>query len=80
KGTYSPAIGYSLYLSTDGINYILEDTTYSSITIKQGYNIVLGADFSDNAVYYSGAFSGAIDLKECYINVAGERLWTGVIK
>ena len=62
---------YKSYLSTDGINYNLEATYTTSVTIPS-FNLAVGVDRGLLA-----GFSGSVDLKESYININGQRWWTG---
>ena len=62
---------YKSYLSTDGINYNLEATYTTSVTIPS-FNLAVGVDRG-----LSAGFTGSVDLKESYININGQRWWTG---
>ena len=77
KCEYNSNTGYSLKLGTDKDNLTLEGNSTVTTIINNGYNIALGADFTTNGAYYDYAFTGSIDLKESYININGERWWTG---
>ncbi len=64
---------YTLSYSLDGETYIV-DITVSSTTIVKGEQRSLGAD----AFQVNDPWSGTIDLNGCYIDVNGERQWSGV--
>ena len=74
---YNNTTGYTLKLSTDGENFTTEATSGVTAIINQPYNLALGADFAHDGAYIEGAFTGSIDLKESYINIDGQRWWTG---
>lgn len=76
--SYNSITGYTLGLGTSLDNLSVEGTSTVTTPINTGYNIALGADFSADGAYYNGAFTGSIDLNESYININGERWWTGI--
>ena len=76
--SYDSITGYTLKLGTSLATLTDEGTSTVTTPINTGYNIALGADFSENGAYYGVAFTGSIDLKESYININGERWWDGV--
>ena len=65
---------YTLSYSLNGKDYTT-DITISSTTAIGSSGKALGADRYEN----QNAFLGSIDLKECYININGERWWSGVV-
>lgn len=70
--------GYTLYMSIDGETWSTEATTSISTTINQGYNLAIGADFSNNGAYYAEAFTdGSIDISQSYIKINNEIWWKG---
>lgn len=63
---------YVVSYSTDGSNYIDTISVTSSKVIFSDY-LAFGLDkYANNTIY-----SGSIDLKESYININGQRWWTG---
>lgn len=72
KATYDGTT-VSLYLSLDGVNYELQSTaTATKITWTEPWAIGNDQQTSNSAV-----FGGEIDLTESYLNVDGERFWSG---
>lgn len=64
---------YKTYLSTDGENWTLESTSsYVNDPGRTEDRSLIGVS-SDKVQ----RFQGAIDLSDCYINVNGERFWSG---
>lgn len=74
---YDSTTGYTLKLGTNKNNMTTEGTSTVTSAINSGYNLAFGADFTSNGAYYNAAFSGSIDFKECYINIANELWWKG---
>lgn len=67
---------YNLYISTDGDTYTLEATASVSTQITDRGTNTIGINIADGSNYKE--FKGSIDLTESYINIDGERWWTGV--
>lgn len=66
---------YELYLSTDGINWALEDSVNSSIPANNGNPLTLYLGNMHPGNWY---LKGSMDLKECYIKSNNTFLWQGV--
>ena len=63
---------YSAYLSTDNSTWTTEITYTSSTPIASSYGLMFGSDGTN------GRPIASIDLNETYINIDGERWWTGL--
>ncbi len=74
---YNSTNGYTLKLGTNKNNMTTEGTSTVTSAVNSGNNLALGADFAENGAYYGAAFTGSIDLKECYINIANKLWWKG---
>lgn len=65
---------YNLYYSTDGTNYTLQGSITSSTKVGSRTNyFAFGVDEAGN----HSAWTGKVDMNGCYININGERWWTG---
>ena len=65
---------YNFYYSEDGENYTLQGTISSSAKVSSRNNyFALGVD--ERGVHTS--WQGSIDLNGCYINIDGQRWWSG---
>lgn len=64
---------YTLAYSLNGKDYTIDITVSSTVAIASAKK-ALGLD-KNSADYI---WTGSIDLKECYININGERWWSGV--
>lgn len=64
---------YNLYLSTDGVVYNLENTISSSEKLLD-LEWSIGVTGVSN---YFFPFKGSIDISQSYININGERWWSG---
>ena len=62
---------YTAYSSTDGSNWTQESTATNNVSIS-GATLNVGISRLLN-----NYFQGSIDLKESYININGQRWWTG---
>lgn len=74
KATYDHEEGYKLFLSTNGSDYTQEASasTTALMAIANQADIIIG----DN-VATGSSFQGNIFLEECYINIDGQRVWSG---
>lgn len=75
KVNYDSTNGYSLYVSSDGINYTLEGSNSSITKVEAGNAIRIGDNFATG--YY---LTGNIYLNECYIKVDDNIVWQGGIQ
>ena len=65
---------YNFYYSEDGENYTLQGTISSSAKVSSRNNyFALGVDESGSHT----SWQGSIDLNESYINIDGQRWWSG---
>ena len=64
---------YNLYLSTNGVDYTLEGTRSKSNKVVSRVNYI-GTTTIKNYEYVA---SSSIDLSQSYININGERWWSG---
>lgn len=78
KLAYNSVTGYELSLGTSKDNLLIEGTNNTTTAINSGSIPTLGADFNNGGKYFQGAFTGSIDLKECYIKIDNELWWSGV--
>lgn len=62
---------YNLYMSTDGLVYNLEASKESTVVFKFPATTLIGRT-RDNA------WQGVVHLDECYLNIDGERFWSGL--
>ena len=62
---------YNIYLSTDGETWNLEGT--KTTTTKPNYTMQWNIGSRNKSSYY--VFPSEIYLKDCYININGERFW-----
>ena len=71
-------LGNSLYgyYSTDGINYIEGETHRDNAPVFPDLSVSL-LGVRNNGSFYEYLNGGEIDLSECYIDIAGERFWSG---
>jgi hypothetical protein len=68
---------YEWYLSTNGIDYVLDNTVTSSTTVA-GYTKIIGSAYHGTDGNYSKfRFHGSVDLSQSYININGSRWWSG---
>lgn len=77
KLAYNSVTGYELSLGTSKDNLLIEGTNNTTTAINSGSIPTLGADFNNDGNYFQGAFTGSIDLKECYIKIDNELWWSG---
>lgn len=77
KLAYNSVTGYELSLGTSKDNLLIEGTNNTTTAINSGSIPTLGADFNNGGNYFQGAFTGSIDLKECYIKIDNELWWSG---
>lgn len=77
KLAYNSVTGYELSLGTSKDNLLIEGTNNTTTAINSGSIPTLGADFNNDGNYLQGAFTGSIDLKECYIKIDNELWWSG---
>ena len=70
---------YEFYISTDSFEWILDYSTESSTPIYENSKWILGTGCIGATTWYAG-LGNYIDLNECYINIDGERWWTGTTR
>ena len=62
---------YSSKISTNNVDW-LQDWSANKTNVIPSFTCLLGV-----SRYYSNPFLGSIDLNECYIDINGERWWSG---
>ena len=65
---------YVLSYSLNGVDYI-QDIVVESTTSVYTSDLVIGRQQGGSSEF---PWLGSIDLKDCYVNVSGKRLWSGV--
>ncbi len=68
---------YSVYYSTDGINYNLDQSVSSTTAVYQADDSLFSIGY-ENGGASNRYMNGLIDLSECYININGVRWWSGI--
>jgi hypothetical protein len=74
KGKFTGS-AYEVYLSTNGADYNLEGSLTSSTKITNRGTNAIGVNIGNGTNYKP--FLGSIDLSQSYININGERWWSG---
>lgn len=70
---------YEIYYSLNGKDYILDGSTESSHSLPNAsWNIGRAYWTGAESTGYAYPFEGTIDLNESYINIDGQRWWSGV--
>lgn len=67
---------YALAYSLDGVDYI-EDISYATTKVVYSQPLTIGIQCASNNGSFSSPFLGTIDLYQSYININGERWWSG---